>query len=46
MIIFQMAMEKGRDTLDTHLNEEGLNMTIYSAGVEEYGKILLPRLMI
>jgi hypothetical protein len=25
---------------------EGLNMTIYSAGVEEYGKILLPSLMI
>jgi hypothetical protein len=41
MINFQRAMYKGRDTLDTHLNEEGLNMTIYLAGVEEYGKILL-----
>jgi hypothetical protein len=46
MIIFQIAMYKGRDTLDTHLNEEGLNMTIYSAGEEEYGNILLPSLMI
>jgi hypothetical protein len=46
MIIFQIAMKKGRDTLDTHLNKEGLYMTIYSAGVEEYGKILLPSLMI
>jgi hypothetical protein len=39
-------MQKGRDTLDTHLNAEGLNHDSYLAGVEEYGKIVLPSLMI
>jgi hypothetical protein len=39
-------MQNGRDTLDTHLNAKGLNHDNYSAGVEEYGKIILPSLMI
>jgi hypothetical protein len=39
-------MQKERDTLDTHLNAEGLNNDNYSAWVEEYGKILLPSLMV
>jgi hypothetical protein len=39
-------MQKGRDTLDTHLNAEGLNHDNYSAWVEEYGKILLLSFMI
>jgi hypothetical protein len=29
-------MQKGRYTLDTHLNAEGLNHDNYSAWVEEY----------